>query len=64
MFVGSARGGPAAATFYSLMATCKKYEINPYEYLVDVLTRLPECETDEDYEKLVPGKWTTKRIGH
>ena len=34
------------------MATCKNYEINPYEYLVDVLTRLQECETDEDCEKL------------
>ncbi|MDH5217202.1 MAG: IS66 family transposase, partial [Gammaproteobacteria bacterium] len=64
LFVGSDRGGHAAAMFYSLMATCKIYGINPYEYLVDVLTRLPECETGEDYEKLVPGKWTKKRIGH
>ncbi|MDH5232589.1 MAG: transposase domain-containing protein, partial [Gammaproteobacteria bacterium] len=57
LFVGLDRGGHAAATFYSLMATCKNYEINPYEYLVDVLARLPECETDDDYEKLVPGNW-------
>jgi len=33
------------------------YEINPYEHLVDVLTRLPECETDEDFEKWVHGEW-------
>ena len=33
------------------------YEINPYEHLVDVLTRLPECETDEDFEKWVHEEW-------
>ncbi|MDH5731068.1 MAG: transposase domain-containing protein [Gammaproteobacteria bacterium] len=40
------------------------YEINPYEYLVDVLTKLPECETDEDYEKSVPGWWVNNDDEH
>ena len=57
LFVGSDRGGRAAAIFYSLVESCKNVGVNPYGYLVDVLTRIPECESDEKLNKLVPGNW-------
>lgn len=41
LFVGSERGGEAAAIFYSLIQTCKSHEINVQDYLTTVLTRLP-----------------------
>jgi len=40
LFVGSRRGGKAAAIFYSLIGTCKANGINSYEYLKDVLSRI------------------------
>ena len=40
LFVGSRRGGKAAAIFFSLIGTCKMNGIDPYEYLKDVLARI------------------------
>jgi transposase len=41
LFAGSARGGHAAATMYSLIGTAKLNGLNPYLWLKDVITRLP-----------------------
>ncbi len=57
LFVGSERGGQAAAIFYSIVETCKNYGINPLIYLTDILTKLPNCKTEEDYKALLPGNW-------
>jgi hypothetical protein len=40
LFMGSVRGGQAAAVYMTIMATCKRAGVNPYEYLRDVLGRL------------------------
>lgn len=59
LFVGSDRGGHAAATIYSLIESCKNFKINPSEYLTDVLTKLPYCRTENEYRNLVPGYWNS-----
>lgn len=41
LFSGSARGGRAAATMYSVIGTARLNGINPYQWLKDVLARLP-----------------------
>ena len=41
LFVGSERGGRAAAIHFSLLASCKRHGHDPWVYLCDVLTRLP-----------------------
>ena len=41
MFFGSPAGGHAAATLYTLTATCRRLKIDPYAYLKDVFERLP-----------------------
>lgn len=41
MFAGSDEGGRRAAVIYSLVASCARLKINPYDYLRDVLERLP-----------------------
>lgn len=33
-------GGERAATIYSLLETCRRHQINPHEYLTDVLQRI------------------------
>jgi transposase/regulator of replication initiation timing len=42
LFFGSPAGGRAAAVFYTLTATCRRLQIDPYAYLKDVFERLPQ----------------------
>ena len=56
LFVGSARGGEAAATVLSLVETCKLHGVEPYHYLADVLKRLPSHPINRVAE-LLPFHW-------
>ncbi|MGC9519225.1 MAG: transposase domain-containing protein [Desulfuromonadaceae bacterium] len=40
LFVGSENGGQSAAVFMSLILTCRHLNINPQEYLEDILHRI------------------------
>ena len=46
MFAGSDEGGKTAAVLYSIATTCKSLGIEPWGYLRDILTRLPEHPTE------------------
>jgi len=61
IFAGSDRGGMAAATIYSLIETCKLNKINPYDYLSDVLARLPNT-LHRDIKFLLPYNWQPKTL--
>jgi transposase len=41
LFAGSDRGGRTAATLYSLVASCKRHQVDTFAYLKDTLERLP-----------------------
>lgn len=56
LFLGSPRGGQAAATVFSLIQTCKELGINPETYLKDVLTRLPATK-QKNIDALLPHHW-------
>jgi transposase len=56
MFVGSERGGRAAATHFSLLASCIRNAVEPFAYLVDVLNRLPATPAS-DLGQLLPHRW-------
>lgn len=45
LFNGSEEGGKTAATILSLIETCKRLNINPFNYMKDVLTRFPSAKT-------------------
>lgn len=55
-FVGSERGGRAAATHFSFIASCKMNGVEPFAYLVDVLNRLPLMSATE-LPSLLPNRW-------
>ena len=55
-FAGNDRGGRAAAIIYSLVESCKVNSINPYDYLRDILTRLPNT-LNRDIKSLLPYNW-------
>lgn len=56
MFANSQAGAKASANLYSLIETAKANNLNPYDYLKAVFTRLPNCQTVEEIEMLLPGK--------
>jgi transposase len=57
LFVGDVEGGDHLAILYSLVATCEARDIDPVEYLQDVIMRVdthPASRIDE----LLPHKWS------
>lgn len=55
-FAGSDKGGRGAATIYTMIESAKRCGVNPYEYLRDVLTRLPATRHSE-VPQLLPDTW-------
>ena len=53
LFFGSDRGGRALAILASFTETCKKFGINPWQYLKNTLDRLPVTPR-EDLHTLLP----------
>ncbi|MBV8176543.1 MAG: IS66 family transposase [Verrucomicrobia bacterium] len=60
LFAGSEEGGHTAATLMSLIETCKRLRINPFEYMKDVLTRFPSAKTSQ-IDDFLPDRWLQLR---
>lgn len=56
LFAGSHAAAQRAAMFYSLLATCKNYKINPYNWLHDVLNRIATHPINR-IKELLPQYW-------
>mgnify|MGYP006332870905 FL=1 len=56
LFLGSDRGGRAAAVHYSLIQSAKRHGIDPFAYLRDVLLRIA-TEPGTDLRTLLPDRW-------
>ncbi len=56
LFVGSPRGGRAAAVIYSFTESCRLVDVNPVHYFKDVLWRIASHPTDR-LEELLPCNW-------
>jgi len=54
LFSDSVAGVKSSANLYSLIETAKSNGLEPYAYLREVFTRLPQVETVEDIEQLLP----------
>ncbi len=54
LFANSSQGATASAICYSIVETAKLNNLEPYEYLLSVLTKLPYAETVEQVESLLP----------
>jgi len=52
LFAGSHRGAERAAMFYSFFGTCKKNNVNPFEWLKKVLEIIPEYKVNKLHELL------------
>ena len=56
LFFGSDEGGRVAAGYYTLIQSCEAYHINSYEYITDLLRRLPG-KLYYRIEDLLPENW-------
>ena len=59
LFSDSVHGVKASANLYSLVESAKASGLEPYQYLRQVFTKLPQAETVEDIENLLP--WALKK---
>lgn len=64
LFCGSERGARAACVYFSLAASCRRHEIDPFAYLRDLFTRMPVLLADthgrpsaEELRPLLPDRW-------
>ncbi len=56
LFAGSHDAAQESAMIYSLLSTCKMHNINPWEWLKDILTRLPDHPINK-IKDLLPHNW-------
>ena len=49
-------GAKRAAMIYSLLSSCKKNEVDQYQWLKDVITRIPDCKLNQ-LDELLPANW-------
>jgi len=56
LFIGHPDAGWRSAVIYTLIQSCRRYGINPQEYLTDVLERLPSM-TSSQVRELLPANW-------
>lgn len=57
LFAGTHDTAQNAAMVYSLFATCKKHEVNPYTWLLDVLRKLNDPGYEGRFSDLLPHRW-------
>ena len=60
LFVHDGDSGASLAGLYSLVATCEARQINPFEYLTDVLVRVQDHPTSA-IDELLPAAWIDAR---
>lgn len=56
LFSASVDGAEASAIYYSLVETAKLNGLDPFDYLSKMLDKLPQAQTLEDFENLLPLK--------
>ncbi len=63
LFCGNHDAAENAAIMYSLLGCCKSCDVNPREWLTDVLTKIPYYNNDysRDLAELLPHNWKTTR---
>ena len=64
LFSDTPAGAHASAVIYSLVETAKANGVEPYLWLLRVLTDLPAAKTVDDVEALLPWHFKNQLLGH
>ena len=61
LFIGDAGAGQRSAIIYTLIENCRRRGLDPFAYLRDVLTRLPNM-TNWQVPEVTPQAWGKTRL--
>jgi hypothetical protein len=61
LFAGSDAGGDRAAIAFTILSCCRLAEVDPVEYLADVLPRLAKKIRLREMPDLLPAAWKMAR---
>jgi transposase len=61
LFMGDAEAGERGAIIYTVIESCRRRGIDPYTYLRDVLTRLPNM-TNHQIHEVIPSAWAKTHL--
>ena len=56
LLIGHPTAGARSAVIYTLLGSCRRQGINPFEYLKDLFTRLPAAKITE-IKQFTPRAW-------
>jgi transposase len=56
LFFGHATTGERSAVIYTLLGSCRRHGLNPFDYLKDLFTRLPAAKITE-IKQFTPSQW-------
>ncbi len=56
LFVGHPEAGERSAVIYTLLGSCRRHGINPFDYLKDLFTRLPAAKITH-IQEFTPAAW-------
>jgi len=56
MFIGHPEAGERSAVIYTLLGSCQRHGINPFDYLKDLFTRLPAAKITQ-IKQFMPAAW-------
>jgi transposase len=60
LFIGDADAGQRSAIIYTVIENCRRRSIDPFTYLRDVLTRLPNM-TNHQIHEVIPQAWLAEQ---
>jgi transposase len=60
LFIGHPDAGWISATIYSIIVSCRRHGIDPWEYIKDMMEKLPGAKNHELVD-LVPSRWKASR---
>jgi hypothetical protein len=56
LFIGHPEAGERSAVIYTLLGSCRRHGLNPFDYLKDLFTRLPAAKITE-IKRFTPSEW-------
>ena len=60
LFIGHPEAGERSAVIYTLLGSCRRHGLNPFDYLKDLFTRLPSAKITE-IRQFTPAAWAEAR---
>jgi hypothetical protein len=61
LFIGEADAGQRSAIIYTLVENCRRHRLDPFAYLRDALTRLPNM-TNRQIPEVIPQAWAKAQL--